>query len=154
MNSCNQFSYKTARSRDRLSTPVRWLHQRGLLGHCVLDFGCGYGSDGKFLRQLGFIVADFDPYYKPVLVKQHYDTILCTYVLNVLFEHERKEVIEKLKTLIDNQTTCYITVRRYFKKTQVFERQLDNGTFQFKVYLDLPIIYQNRKFCIYQLSKL
>jgi hypothetical protein len=47
----NPHSHMTAKERGRESFPVRYLIRKGLIKGRVLDFGCGLGSDAKFLRQ-------------------------------------------------------------------------------------------------------
>lgn len=149
----NKYSYKTAIRRNRLSLPCRWLLAHNLINGRVLDYGCGYGDDVAGLRYYGYDCTGFDPYYHPFPPLGDFDTLLCTYVLNVLFEHERQQVLDNLRFFMDEETQCYIAVRRDFPTETQFMHHSSLGTYQFYVKLDLPIIIDNSKFCIYQLTK-
>jgi len=73
----------------------------------TIDFGCGRYFD---LYDLPENVVGHDPYNlpRPWLLLNHYDTALCSNVLNVIAEEEaRHDVLETLASLAD---TVYITV--------------------------------------------
>lgn len=73
----------------------------------TLDYGCGQYFDNWHLPPN---VKGFDPFNKPdyKLLDYHYNTALCSNVLNVIAEREvRREVLENLKCLAD---IVYITV--------------------------------------------
>lgn len=108
----NPHSYMTAKKRDRESFPVRYLIQRGLIKGRVLDFGCGLGVDVKFLRQKGYEVAGYDPYYAPDQPKGKFDTIICFYVLNVLLPKEQEYVLMSISELLLQEGYAYLAVRR------------------------------------------
>lgn len=55
----------TALSRSSLSAPVQLLARHHLLSHewTFFDYGCGRGDDMAGLRELGYSVGGWDPYY-------------------------------------------------------------------------------------------
>ena len=97
--------HQTAMKRSRLSTPARFLIKERLLRGDILDYGCGRGDDARFLK-----CDKFDPHYHRVKITKQYDTILCTYVLNVCAHPDR--VIEKVIGLLKDVGTAYFSVRR------------------------------------------
>ena len=56
----NPNAHLTAKERDRASFPLRWLAERGKLEGRVLDYGCGYGADVRYLERKGFEVTGYD----------------------------------------------------------------------------------------------
>jgi SAM-dependent methyltransferase len=85
----NKFSHLTAMERTYLSFPAKVLLDKNLLQGNVLDFGCGFGNDVKILQKQGFDITAYDPYYFPEYPKERFHTIICFYVLNVLFAEEQ-----------------------------------------------------------------
>jgi hypothetical protein len=132
--------YKTAITRKNISLPVRYLLRNKLLYGSVIDYGCGRGFDCDHLKYDGY-----DPYYRDIPIKDHYDVGICTYVLNVVDKTTQTEIIEKLKNLTD---VCYISVRRDLPK----EGKKGNGCWQSFVELNEQVIHQNSKFIIYKLG--
>jgi SAM-dependent methyltransferase len=111
---------KTALHRKTLSTPIRLLKEKDLLKGTILDFGCGNGDDIKILQKEGLNIFGYDKYnpdYKEYrLLENHYDTLTCNYVFNVIPNlQEHYDLIELLKKLSDN---CYIAVRSDIKAKQ------------------------------------
>ena len=143
----NVQSYNTAISRKTASTPLRYLESKGLLSGSILDYGCGKGADEKYLTEKGYDAEAYDPHWRPVeLTKNSFDTILCTYVLNVVKKDDEKNIIASIKSLLNNEGKAFITVRRDLKK----EGETSRG-FQRNVDLDLDIVKQNGSYCIYTL---
>jgi 2-polyprenyl-3-methyl-5-hydroxy-6-metoxy-1,4-benzoquinol methylase len=95
----------------------------------------------------------FDPHYHPDvnLKENQYDTILCTYVLNVIDDPEvEKQVLDNILNLLKPNGKAYLSVRRDIKK----EGYTSKGTFQKNVELKLPkLIDKKGSFCIYELTK-
>lgn len=85
----NPNSHLTAKERDKLSFPGRILLERGLLKGKVLDFGCGHGKDVETLRNQNVKIEGYDPHYFKNYPSEKFDTILCFYVLNVLYLKNR-----------------------------------------------------------------
>jgi hypothetical protein len=96
----NQFSHLTAIERIHLSFPAQFLLSQNLLQGKILDFGCGFGNDVKLLRQKGFDIAGYDPHYFPEYPHGKFDTIICFYVLNVLFSEEQANVLMEVSHLL------------------------------------------------------
>lgn len=147
----NEFSFRTAIRRNSMSLPCKYLLTHNLIAGRVLDYGSGYGYDAMALNKVGYKCDMYDPHFTPAKPTGIYDTILCTYVLNVLFHREREEVIENLRSYMDEDTNCFIAVRRDFPTRETFLVHTALDTFQFYVELPYEIIYENAKFCIYQL---
>ncbi|MFB8793052.1 MAG: bifunctional class I SAM-dependent methyltransferase/HIT family protein [Microcoleus sp.] len=112
----NKFSHLTAIERIYLSFPAKQLLDKNLLQGKILDFGCGFGNDVKLLQQKGFDIAGYDPYYFPGFPKNKFDTIICFYVLNVLFPEEQANVLMEVSHLLKPGGKAYFAVRRDLKK--------------------------------------
>ncbi|MEH1902334.1 MAG: bifunctional class I SAM-dependent methyltransferase/HIT family protein [Nostoc sp.] len=112
----NQFSYLTAIERSYLSFPAQFLLNQNLLQGKILDFGCGFGNDVKILRQKGYDITGYDPYYFPEYPDNKFDTIICFYVLNVLFTEEQTNVLMEVSHLLKPGGKAYYAVRRDIKK--------------------------------------
>jgi len=108
----NPYSHMTVKERSSPSFPTRELLKQGLITGRVLDFGCGLGLDGKFLRDRGFEVIDYDPYYAPNNPSGQFETILCIYVLNVLLPEEQSYVLMAVSELLSKNGRAFFAVRR------------------------------------------
>jgi hypothetical protein len=110
----------TALHRKVLSTPMRLLKEKDLLKGTILDFGCGNYDDCRILQKEGFNIFGYDK-YNPIykedrLLKNHFDTLTCNYVFNVIPDlQEHYDLIGLLKKLSDN---IYIAVRSDIKAKQ------------------------------------
>lgn len=149
---------KRAIHRVKMSAPAKELLKLGLLKSPVLDYGCGHGLDGEYLNCMGFQVTSYDPVYRPIEVTGKFKTILCIYVLNIIKEQQEKEIITQLKKLLENDGVAFLAVRRDWRNMKNY-RCNQCTSLQVKcraqrlVYLDLPIICENRNFCIYKMTK-
>jgi hypothetical protein len=87
----------TALSRTNLSAPMQTLARFGYLdgNKTIFDYGCGRGSDIRFLRENGISAAGWDPYYANENSKQTADIVNLGFVINVI--EDRKERDEALK---------------------------------------------------------
>ena len=112
----NKFSHLTAIERIYLSFPAKNLLAQNLLQGKILDFGCGFGSDVRLLQQKGFDIIGYDSYYFPELPQYKFDTIICFYVLNVLFLEEQAHVLMEVSHLLKPGGKAYFAVRRDIKK--------------------------------------
>ena len=90
VNLQNPNSYLTAKERNTPSLPIRMLYDRKLIQGRVLDYGCGFGQDVRFLRAKGFDAYGYDPHHAPDLPTGTFDTIVCFYVLNVFLTSKRR----------------------------------------------------------------
>lgn len=140
-------SYLTAISRTKLSSPVKNLVP--YLQGRILDYGCGKGSDVSILQNKGYSIEGYDPYYFPQTVLSKYDTILCTYVLNVIpEEHIRESVLQHISGVLLG--SVYITVRTDIMCLKGWTKR---GTWQGLIELDLPVVFSNSKYRTYVLTK-
>jgi len=141
-------SYNTAIARKGPSSPLLSLEKMGLISGKVLDYGCGKGADGKYLSSKSISVDSYDPFWNPINLNQKYDTILCTYVLNVLEGNEEEELISNILKHLSPKGKAYISVRRDIKK----DGKTSRG-YQRNVTLTYPIIKERKNnYCIYELS--
>jgi ATP adenylyltransferase len=151
----NEFSHLTAKERESISFPSKWLMERGLLKGNVLDFGCGLGKDVEVLKGLRIDITGYDPYYFPEYPKGGYDTIICNYVLNVIDKREQFEAIVKISKLLRSNGHCYFTVRRDIKKSGFRIHQVHKKpTFQTNVKLPFPSLFLNRNCEIYDFQRI
>jgi len=119
----------------------------------VLDFGCGFGKDVDFLHQKGFDVQGFDPHYFPQYPSETFDTILCFYVLNVLFPEEQNQVLMQISSLLKPSGKSYFAVRRDIQKDGFRIHQL-HGKPTYQCFVKLPyksiFLNENTEFYEYQ----
>lgn len=146
-------SHLTAIARRKLPMPVRWLMQHGhVMDHAfipTLDFGCG-----KCASVNPKSWTNYDPHYCPDTIAdgQRFNIILCTYVLCVLPEPERKKVLKKIQYLLSEHGLAYVSVRN--DKPKQGWGCSSKGTYQGRVRkLTLPLLYENSQFRIYLLTK-
>jgi len=148
----NQFSHLTAIERNYLSFPAQFLLNQNLLQGKILDFGCGFGNDVKLLREKGYDITGYDPYYFPHYPHGQFDTIICFYVLNVLFSEEQGNVLMEVSHLLKPGGKAYYVVRRDIKKEGFREHYVHKKpTYQCIVKLPFNSIYldENREFYEY-----
>lgn len=147
----NPHAHLTAKERDRPSFPTRKLLGLGRIEGRVLDFGCGHGADVDFLREKGFEVEGYDPYYAPERPDGRFDTILCHYVLNVLLQRDQTEVLMDVSEHLHPSGCAFYTVRRDLERPG-YRRHYkhDVSTYQANVRLPFETVVRT-KFCeIYQ----
>lgn len=136
----NHFPEKTAIKRSKPSAPLMELLDPDIyIKGKILDYGGGQGQDFKFLYEQKKDVHYWDPNfahsyllsYKTVTHQftpqktdlsqpfslicpfrdNTFDTILCTYVLNVLPPDERRETIKNVLSLLKPNGQAFFTVR-------------------------------------------
>lgn len=141
-------SFKTAITRNRLSAPVRFLMNSGLVtpyGKRWIDYGCGKGFDADSLR-----IEKWDPHFFPEIPGGKFDLITCNYVLNVIKSpFERAKILLDILDRLKEGGIAFVTVRRDVK-VKGFTR---TGTYQENVKLGLKIEKENSSFCIYRINK-
>lgn len=150
-NQKNKFSHLTAIERINLSFPAKFLLDQNLIQGHVLDFGSGLGNDVKLLREKGFEIAGYDPYYFPKSPHGKFDTIFCFYVLNVLFPEEQANVLMAVSHLLKPGGKAYYAVRRDIKKEGFREHYVHKQpTYQCIVRLPFKSIYVDDNCEIYE----
>lgn len=128
----------TAIVRRDASVPARWLStQNLLLGKC-LDYGAGRGIDA-----LHYDMDEYDPQFQPQFPTKLYNTITCTYVLNIVPKKIQLDIISKVSFLLNKDGTAYFTVRRDIPK--------EGTKYQYYVELSLPCIREISTYAIYKL---
>lgn len=147
----NPNSHLTAKERDSLSFPAKILLNKKLLIGDVLDFGCGFGNDVLLLKAKGINIKGYDKHYFPEFPKKKFDTILCFYVLNVLFQEEQATVLMELSQLIKPSGKVYIAVRRDiqyegFRTHKIHQKK----TYQCNVTLNATSVFKNTSCEIYE----
>ena len=147
----NKYSHLTAKERKFLSFPAQLLLEQNLLIGKILDFGCGLGNDVKVLQQKGFDVRGYDPYYFPEYPQEKFDTILCFYVLNVLFDAVQTEVLMQVSHLLQSGGKAYYAVRRGLKREGFREHYIyKKQTYQCLVNLPFKSIHTDNLCEIYE----
>jgi diadenosine tetraphosphate (Ap4A) HIT family hydrolase len=147
----NKYSHLTAIEREYLSFPARFLLKNKLLQGKILDFGCGFGSDVKLLKKQDFDIIGYDPHYFPQYPQGKFDTIICFYVLNVLFKNDQERVIMEISQLLKPEGKAYFAVRRDLKKEGFRIHYVhEKPTYQCLVKLPFKSIYLNENCEIYQ----
>jgi hypothetical protein len=103
---------KTAIRRTGPSAPVQHFRSVAseLLRGRVLDFGSGHGADAKALR-----ATAYDPHHPKAEVRRRptgtFDTVLLTYVLNVLPKGEREAALREAASHVRKGGTLLLSVR-------------------------------------------
>ena len=88
-------SKRTAISRSKPSRPLKAALKLSAVQGRVLDFGCGKGADVAELERLGYKVKGYDPHFQAKLPRGRFQTVLMTYVVNVLQMTARNDAINK-----------------------------------------------------------
>lgn len=136
--------HPTARSRDDVSAPLRWLDDQGLLRGKILDFGAGRGVDAEAIG-----ATAYDP-NSPAPMNEfpegEFDTIVSIYVLNVVPPEEQKKIVSQIKSLLADGGTAYLAVRRDLEKGV-------KGPPQWWVELsDAECVHEDSRFCVYSVN--
>lgn len=140
-------SHLTAISRTALPLPTQWLIKQGLIRGHVLDYGCGR------CHTINPVEWDnYDPHHFPRPLLGRYDTILCTYVMCVLLPKERREVLERIQSLLKPNGKAYISVNKARPKKGWGPSS--KGTYQGRgMNLPLTELYSNANFRILVLTR-
>ena len=108
----DQGYHRTAISRDQPSIPLRHLqeHHPQLLQGRVLDFGSGRGSDCQAIK-----AQCYDPHHPKQSVRKSptgtFDTVMMTYVVNVLPKDERAEAVKGAARMVRKGGSIVISAR-------------------------------------------
>ncbi|MFE1320738.1 DNA phosphorothioation-associated putative methyltransferase [Kitasatospora phosalacinea] len=118
----------TAISRAGLSMPARQalVDQQIKPGSTTLDYGCGRGGDVRLLRRMDFTATGWDPYYFPDTTPQRADTVLVTYVLNVIEDPaERRETLVRAWEL--TKSVLVVSTRLVWERGKVSGDRFADG---------------------------
>jgi len=147
----NLYSHLTAKERQSISFPARYVWERGRLKGKVLDFGCGLGTDVAQLKEKGVDIAGYDPHYAPGFPTEQFDTIICFYVLNVLLPEEQAAVLMDISALIKPGGRAYFAVRRDVQQGGYrIHRVHKKPTYQCNVRLPFKSLFCNDSCEIYE----
>lgn len=147
----NTYSHCTAKERDSLSFPAKFLLNKKLLLGNILDFGCGFGKDVEVLKERGYNISGYDPHYAPEYPAKKFDTILCFYVLNVLLPEEQADVLMNISSLLKPDGKAYFAVRRDLQYEGYRVHKLHKvQTYQCLIKLPFHSIFKNESCEIYE----
>ena len=104
-------SRRTAISRSKPSRPLRAALKLTAIQGRVLDFGCGKGRDVEELRDRGYKVVGYDPNFCPAKPRGRFQTVLMTYVVNVLQAKPRDVAIEHAWRYVKKGGRLIVTAR-------------------------------------------
>jgi diadenosine tetraphosphate (Ap4A) HIT family hydrolase len=151
MQQQNTYSHLTAKERESLSFPAKFLLNKNLLVGDVLDFGCGLGKDVELLKEKGVNITGYDKHYFPEYPQKKFDTVLCFYVLNVLFPEEQASVLMELSQLVKPTGKVFIAVRRdlQFEGLRTHKTH-QKKTYQCNVVLNSKSFFKNKNCEIYE----
>lgn len=108
--------HKTAIHRKKPSHTVKTIEKSGIIKNRIFDFGCGTGSDVNFLKSKKYKVSYWDPHFYPKnppsnFISHSFQTIFCTYILNVISKKDRMAAIKKIQGLLHKNGKAFFTVR-------------------------------------------
>ena len=151
INPLNLYSHFTAKERDRISFPAKIIFKLNLFVGTILDFGCGFGKDVELVREQGFEISGYDPYYFPHFPTQKFDTVICFYVLNVLLPEEQAQVLMNVSALLKPNGKAYFAVRRDLQHEGYRIHKLHKKqTYQCNIKLPYKSIFLNENCEIYE----
>ena len=129
---------RTAIRRVACSRPIALALADGLINTAtsVFDYGCGHGSDVRYLRSRSIKAGGWDPYYQPKADLEQADVVNLGYVLNVIENPtERQEILQHAYGLANKVLVVAVRVERVLADASAFEDGVvtKRGTFQ-KIY--------------------
>lgn len=129
--------------RSQISKTAQFLS--GLTKGRVLDYGCGFGTDADF-----FHWEAYDPYYRQVIPKGLFDSIVCIHVANVLTRQSRLQLYSKIQSLLNDDGVAFIAVARNIPERgkEGIRKRIQNY-----VVLSLPSVFKDKYTEIYRLTK-
>jgi DNA phosphorothioation-associated putative methyltransferase len=132
------YRHKTAIKRLSCSRPVALALADGVIGKCesVLDYGCGYGADVRYLRARHISIIGWDPYHRQEGKLVPSDVVNLGYVLNVIENgDERNETLVHAFELAKKVLVVAVRVENTLEDADQYEDGVltRRGTFQ-KIY--------------------
>lgn len=129
---------KTAIRRVSCSRPIALALADGLISQqtSVFDYGCGHGSDVRFLSSCRIKASGWDPHYHPLNKLKNADVVNLGYVLNVIEDpKERAETLLRAFALANQLFIVSVRVDDSINETTEFGDGVltRRGTFQ-KIY--------------------
>jgi hypothetical protein len=137
----------TALPRKGPSAPIKWLSEKSYMLDFIgrgLDYGCGHGADAEYLG-----IEKYDPRWHAVIPEGAFDTIFCTYVLNVVTPQAQADILLDIRTRLNRCGLAFITVRRDIPR----EGSQGRGCYQRYVTLPFRVIRETSAYCIYAMEK-
>ena len=105
---------RSARAQWRkLSAPIERVIELGLLepSQSVFDYGCGQGLDIQYLRERGFEVEGWDPYWRAGDPLVESDVVVLNFVVDCIWDlMERRKALQQAWLLATDY--LMVTVRR------------------------------------------
>mgnify|MGYP001557725919 CR=1 FL=1 len=139
-----QFGWSTAISRTKPSAPMqKVIEQLGDIStKRILDYGCGRGFDADHYN---FLKYDPNPRWGCTEMPEgKFDVIVCNYVLNVVPQKHHEEILQDIKSRLNENGVAYISVRADLAR--------DTPT-QWDVELDLPLVVKvSGRYRIYKME--
>ncbi len=143
-------SYRTAIRRNKASAPLSRLEEAELLKGRILDYGCGHGSDVRHMVAQGMDASGYDPHWLPNEPEGAYDTIICTYVLNVVPIDQEQGIIDRIQGLLAPGGQAFFTVRRDLEGNNPTVSVITPRGIQRYVDLMMPVLWEKKdKYCTY-----
>jgi hypothetical protein len=137
-------SHKTALHRKQPSAPARKLVEKKLITGRTLDYGCGHGTDAD---TYGW--EKYDPYFFPDRPQGLFDTVLNTFVLNVIPDiSQREAVLSDIAAYLAHNGSAYITVRA---DKEALNGWTSIGTWQGLIVLPLPVVCKTSGYVTYEM---
>ena len=113
--------HRTAMARTSESLGLKTARKHDLVKGAILDYGCGRCTDVVALHDEGHDVTGYDPSLgrrppygcsiMPPVARGAYDLVLCTYVLNVIKDASRHNVLRDAFSYVKPGGTLLVTVR-------------------------------------------
>lgn len=127
--------HKTALRRYALSRPLSLALASGVVSKStsVFDYGCGRGSDVRFLQKAGISANGWDPHFKPDEQIKTADCVNLGYVLNVIENlSERSDTLRRAYELARNVLIVSVRVDTALGESEGFSDGVLTraGTFQ------------------------
>jgi hypothetical protein len=111
-----------------------------------MDYGCGKGYDAYYLG-----ADSYDPHFQPVMPPGRFDTILCTFVLNVVESPEEREaIVADVLSRLNKGGRAYFSVRTDKARLNGYTSR---GTWQGSVVMDAPVVAKGSGFVTYELCE-